>query len=73
MSCAEAEGALYLDLAGIIAGCYAAMQPAEVEAFFADKNTHTNAAGARFNARAVIDGLAALPENPLRPYLKPAP
>jgi lysophospholipase L1-like esterase len=65
-----AEGVLYLDLAGIIAGRYAAMKPAEVEAFFADKGTHTNAAGSMFNAKAVIDGLKELPGNPLGSYLK---
>lgn len=68
--CAEAEGVHYLDLAGIIAGRYAVMKPAEVEAFFADKGTHTNAAGSMFNAKAVIDGLQELPENPLAGYLK---
>jgi len=69
-ACAEAEGALYLDLAGIIAGRYAAMKPAEVEAFFADKGTHTNAAGSMFNAKAVIDGMRELPGDPLADYLK---
>lgn len=72
-ACAEAEGVLYLDLAGIIAGRYAEMKPAEVEAFFSDKGTHTNAAGSMFNARAVIDGLQELPGKPLVDYLKEAP
>lgn len=69
-ACAEAEGVLYLDLAGIVAGRYAAMTPAEVEALFADKGTHTNAAGSMFNANAVVDGLQALPGNPLAGFLK---
>lgn len=72
-ACAVAEGVLYLDLAEIIGSQYAAMDPAKVAAFFADKGTHTNAAGALFNARAVIGGLQALPENPLGAYLKEVP
>ena len=71
-ACAEAEGVLYLDLAGIIAGRYAAMKPAEVEDFFSDKGTHTNAAGSMFNAKAVVDGLKELPGDPLGGYLKKA-
>jgi lysophospholipase L1-like esterase len=68
-ACAEAEGVLFLDLAEIIGARYAAMEPGEVRAFFADEATHTNAAGARFNARAVVDGLRELPGKPLGPYL----
>ena len=67
--CAAAEGVLYLDLADLIGTRYAAMTPAEVEALFADKGTHTNAAGAKLNAQAVIDGLKALPDNPLAKFL----
>jgi lysophospholipase L1-like esterase len=70
--CAAAEGVLYLDLADLIGTRYAAMKPAEVEALFADKGTHTNAAGAKLNAQAVIDGLKALPDNPLAKFLPKA-
>ncbi len=70
---AEAEDVLFLDLAEIIASRYAAMEPGEVESFFADRGTHTNAAGAMFNARAVIEGLRLLPKNPLEDYERNAP
>jgi rhamnogalacturonan acetylesterase len=68
--CAAAEGVLYLDLADLVGTRYAAMKPAEVEALFADKGTHTNAEGAKFNAQAVVDGLKALPVNPLAKFLR---
>jgi lysophospholipase L1-like esterase len=67
-ACAKAEGASYLDLAEIIARGYDKLSQAEVEAFFADKGTHTNAAGSLFNARAVLHGLKSLPGDPLAPY-----
>ena len=66
---AEAEGVHYVDLAEIIGAQYAALEPAKVESFFADKGTHTNAAGALFNARAVIAGLKALPGKPADAFL----
>ena len=67
--CAAAEGVLYLDLADLVGSKYAAMKPADVEALFADKGTHTNAEGSKLNARTVIDGLKALPDNPLAKFL----
>ncbi|WP_367874571.1 rhamnogalacturonan acetylesterase [Luteolibacter sp. Populi] len=66
---AEAEGASFLDLADIIGSAYAKLPAPEVEAFFADKGTHTNAAGALFNARSVIAGSARLPGKPLAAFL----
>ncbi len=68
-ACAKAEGAIYLDLAEIISRGYDRLPRAEVEAFFADERTHTNEAGALFNARAVVSGLRALPGAPLDAYL----
>lgn len=53
---AEAEGVGYLDLADLIGKKYATLPTAEVEGFFADKGTHTNAAGAAFNAKCVVEG-----------------
>lgn len=67
--CAVAEGVLYLDLAEEIGRRYAELPAAEIESFFADKGTHTNAAGSLFNARAVVAGLKALPPAPLEPFL----
>jgi lysophospholipase L1-like esterase len=71
-ACAQAEGAAYLDLAELIARGYDKLPQAEVEAFFADKGTHTNAAGSLFNARVVIAGLRALPGAPLDAALSDA-
>jgi rhamnogalacturonan acetylesterase len=68
-SSAEAEGVHYLDLADLIGGAYAKMPAPQVEAFFADKGTHTNHEGALFNARQVIAGAKRLPASPLAPYL----
>jgi rhamnogalacturonan acetylesterase len=72
-ACAEAEGVFYLDLADLVGRQYAAMKPAEVELLFADKGTHTTPAGALLNARTVIEGLKALPDHPLKAYLKAEP
>ena len=68
-SCAESEGVLYVDLARIIGDGYEEMKASEIEAMFADKGTHTNAEGSRFNARAAIAGLKGLPGNPVGAYL----
>ncbi len=67
-SCAASEGVEFIDLAGLIGDKYAALPPAEVEAFFGDKGTHTNTAGAQFNAKCVVEGAGKL----LAPYLKGA-
>ena len=63
--CAKAEGAYYVDLCELIARGYDKLKQEEIEAFFADKGTHTNAAGSLFNAKALISGLRALPGAPL--------
>ena len=64
-ACARAEGVAYIDLAGRITSAYATLDAATLEGFFADKDTHTSPAGARFNAEAVLAGLRALPGAPL--------
>lgn len=63
--CAKAEGAYYVDLCELVARGYDKLKQEEIEAFFADKGTHTNAAGALFNAKALVSGLRALPDAPL--------
>lgn len=68
-ACAKAERAAYLDLAEIIATGYDKLDQSAVEGFFADKGTHTNTAGAVFNAKAVITGLRAIPTSPLDSFL----
>lgn len=64
-ACAKAEGAYYVDLCELITRRYEKMPREEIEAFFADKRTHTSEAGALFNARVLVSGLRALPGAPL--------
>jgi hypothetical protein len=37
-----------------------------------DEHTHTNMAGAQFNAGVVVSALKALPDDPLAAYLRDA-
>jgi lysophospholipase L1-like esterase len=71
-ACAKAERAAFLDLAALIGKAYAELGPSVVEGYFADKGTHTSAAGALFNAKTVVSGLRAIPTAPLDPYLNQA-
>lgn len=64
-ACAKSEGAYYVDLCELITRRYEKMPREEIEAFFADKRTHTSEAGALFNARVLVSGLRALPGAPL--------
>ncbi|TVR45661.1 MAG: rhamnogalacturonan acetylesterase [Puniceicoccaceae bacterium] len=66
------EGALFLDLNDRIGRRYEALGTEAVEAFFADERTHTNEAGARFNAEAVVLGLLDLQPNPVAGTLSKA-
>jgi lysophospholipase L1-like esterase len=65
---AEANGALFMDLTLLVADGYRRIGAAKVDTLFADARTHTNAAGAEFNAERVVAGLKALPGNPLGAY-----
>lgn len=67
---ATQTGALFVDLNEIIAGHYETLGKEAVEKFFADAHTHTTVEGAKFNAGCVVEGLKALPKNPLAPYLR---
>jgi hypothetical protein len=70
---AEAEHVPFVDLNSIIMRRYAEshLTPAGIKAeyFTEADDTHTGAKGADLNAAAVVEGLKALPENPLRSYL----
>ncbi len=66
---AQAHGALFLDLTMIITDGYKKIGRTQADKFFADKGTHTNSAGAEFNARCVVAGLKGLPGNPLGSFL----
>jgi lysophospholipase L1-like esterase len=65
---ALAGGALYMDLTMLVSDGYRQIGADKVNTFFADERTHTNTAGADFNAGRVVEGLQALPGNPLKPY-----
>jgi len=66
---AKAEHVPFVDVTNIIADQYQKMGQAGVRKFFLIDHTHTNPAGADFNAAAVIAGLKALPNSPFLPYL----
>ena len=65
---AQAGGAHFMDLTMLVIDGYHKIGAERVDTFFSDARTHTNAAGAEFNAQRVVAGLKALPGNPLRPY-----
>ncbi len=68
---AAAGGSHFMDLTMLVSDAYRGVGAATVDTFFSDARTHTNAAGAEFNARQVVAGLAALPGDPLGPYFSP--
>jgi lysophospholipase L1-like esterase len=59
---AQTEQVPLVDVRRIIADRYQKLGPDAVAAFFENDHIHTNAAGADFNARAVVAGLLALHE-----------
>jgi lysophospholipase L1-like esterase len=65
---ADANGALFMDLTMLVSDGYKRIGADRVNTLFADARTHTNAAGAEFNAERVVAGLKALPGNPLGGY-----
>jgi lysophospholipase L1-like esterase len=65
---ALAAGAAFIDLNDIVARRYEEAGPDEVLKLFADEHTHTNQAGAYFNAGAVVEGLRRI-KSPLTKYL----
>jgi lysophospholipase L1-like esterase len=69
-SVAQSEHVPLIDLNERIAAAYDSMGAEKVEPMFGDPHTHTSRAGAELNASIVIEGLKALPENPLAAYLK---
>ncbi len=68
---AREEEAHFVDLNEIIARRYEELGPEQVAAFFADEFTHHTAAGAMFNAAAVISGLKGLAGQPFDPLFSP--
>ena len=68
---AQSEGAFFIDLNERIARKYeAAYDEARLKAdFFPTDHTHTNHAGAEFNAASVVEGLRQLKNCPLNQYV----
>lgn len=69
---ARAGGAQFIDLTMLVTAGYKTIGEEKVNSFFSDARTHTNEAGARFNAERVVEGLRALPGNPFAAYLSGA-
>lgn len=67
---ARQGGALFADLTMVVTEGYRALGAAAVDGFFADARTHTNDAGAAFNARQVVQALQGLPGRPFERWLK---
>ncbi|WUR14533.1 rhamnogalacturonan acetylesterase [[Empedobacter] haloabium] len=67
---ARQGGALFADLTIVVTEGYRALGAAVVDGFFADARTHTNDAGAAFNARQVVLALQGLPGRPFERWLK---
>lgn len=67
---ARKGGALYADLTMVISDAYRQQGAQAVDTYFSDARTHTNEAGAQFNAARVVDAFNGLPGKPLAQYLK---
>lgn len=65
---AKAGGAQFIDLTMLVTDAYRKAGADQVATFFSDARTHTNAAGAQFNAERVVAGLKGLEGNPLKAY-----
>ena len=67
---ARKGGALYADLTMVVSDAYRKQGAPVVDTYFSDARTHTNEAGAQFNAARVVDAFNGLPGKPLVQYLK---
>lgn len=63
-------GALYADLTMVVSDAYRKQGAQVVDTYFSDARTHTNEAGAQFNAARVVEAFNGLPGKPLGQYLK---
>ncbi|RZJ05868.1 MAG: rhamnogalacturonan acetylesterase [Rubrivivax sp.] len=66
---ARENGAQFIDLTMLVTEAYRAAGADKVDTFFSDARTHTNDAGAIFNATRLVEGLKRLPNSPLSAYL----
>jgi lysophospholipase L1-like esterase len=67
---ARETGARFIDLTLRVAEAYRAVGAERVESFFSDARTHTNDAGAVFNATQVVEALKRLPGQPLNTFMR---
>lgn len=67
---AREHGAQFIDLTLRVSEAYRSIGADKVDTLFSDARTHTNDAGAVFNATQVVEGLKRLPNAPLAPFLK---
>lgn len=63
---AQAAGVPFVDLTRLVADDYQKLGSDKVKALFGPDHTHTNAAGAEFNAERVVAGLKGLRPAPLK-------
>ncbi len=66
---AASQKVFFIPLNDIIARKYDALGEQQVEPLFHGDSTHTSLEGAKINAASVVEGLKALPNDPLAPYL----
>jgi lysophospholipase L1-like esterase len=66
---AQRHGAQFADLTMVITASYRRAGANVVDTYFSDARTHTNEAGAAFNAQSVVAALKALPDNPVGKWL----
>lgn len=66
---AQAAGVDFVDLTRIVADDYQRLGQTKVKTFFPRDHTHTNPAGADFNAAAVVSGLRGLRGGPWAKFL----
>jgi rhamnogalacturonan acetylesterase len=66
---AEATGAYYIDLNNKLGDAYEKLGKDSTTTFFPQEHTHTNGAGAAFNAEIVVSNMKDLKKSPFKKYL----
>ena len=66
---AESTNAYYIDLNNKLGDAYEKLGRDSTSKFFPQEHTHTNGAGAAFNAGVVVNGMKDLKKSPLKKYL----
>lgn len=67
---AEETGAYFIDLHNVISDAFEKMGQEKATSFFPQEHTHTNKAGAVFNAEIVVNEIGKLEKCKLKKYLK---